>query len=161
MNDLSNRIQYFRAQIQKIQSEGFVAPAKVWISEFSARNRPGGKIYHYFKLMQLAENKVKQLCYLGKPTNPKYGYWHKAIERRNHIQKLERIIARLEQQLVSGESTKQEEKVPIQKNTSANSPLLAAAIVLRQKLLQKLGGKTKIRLQEVVVLLELIQENSA
>lgn len=97
MSSLDAQIRSLRTQLQDLQATGEVAPDQVWISRFSARNRPGGKIYHYYKLMEQVGTKVRQKCYLGKPSSPKYKRWEAAIAQRNQIQTLQRQLNKLEQ----------------------------------------------------------------
>lgn len=96
---INTQILSLRTQLQQVQATGEVAPAQVWISRFSVRNRPGGKIYHYYKLVEQVGDKVRQKCYLGKPTSPKYKRWEAAIARRNQVQTLQRQLNKLEQRL--------------------------------------------------------------
>lgn len=157
MNPIQQRIQQIRSQIQLLQAEGEVAPECVWISRFSARNRPGGKVYHYYKLMQEQDNKVKQLCYLGKPSNPKYKRWLAAIERRNQIQELEAIAKRLQRQLVREDSQQLEGASHSQEKVT---PLTNLTIKLQRLLAKRLPGKISIALPEVKLLLSLVKQHS-
>ncbi len=157
MNPIQQRIQQIRSQIQLLQAEGEVASECVWISRFSARNRPGGKVYHYYKLMQEQDNKVKQLCYLGKPSNPKYKRWLAAIERRNQIQELEAIAKRLQRQLVN------EDSAPLEGSSQSQAkvtPLTNLTAKLQRLLTRKKPGKISIIGSEVELLLSLIKQHS-
>lgn len=157
MNPLQQRIQQIRSQIQLLQAEGEVAPDRVWISRFSARNRPGGKVYHYYKLMQEQDKRVKQRCYLGKPSNPKYKRWLAAIERRNQIQELEAIAKRLQRQLVNEDSSPLEGS---SHNQAKATPLTNLTAKLQRLLVQRLPGKISMVSSEVELLLELIKQHS-
>ena len=157
MNPLQQRIQQIRSQIQLLQAEGEVAPERVWISRFSARNRPGGKVYHYYKLMQEQDKKVKQRCYLGKPSNPKYKRWLAAIERRNQIQELEAIAKRLQRQLVNEDSALLER---VSHSQSKVTPLTNLIAKLQRLLARRLPGKISMTSSEVKLLLSLIKQHS-
>lgn len=109
MSYITQRLAALRTQIQQILASGEVAPPSTWISPMTARNRPGGRLYHYFKLMQATNSKsrsgkVQGKCieYLGKADNPKYKKWKAAIERRNRIQQLEQLQEKLERMVSVG-----------------------------------------------------------
>ncbi len=107
--------------------------------------------------MQEQDNKVKQRCYLGKPSNPKYKRWLAAIERRNQIQELEAIAKRLQRQLVREDSAPLE---GMNQSQAKVTPLTNLTAKLQRLLTRKKPGKISMVSSEVELLLSLIKQHS-
>jgi len=100
MSNIQQRINFISQQMQKIRASGDLAPANTWIQKFYVPRN--GKKYTYYRLMRACNRKSssgkiqgKIFKYLGKLGSRLYRHYVEAIERRNQVQKLERIYRNL------------------------------------------------------------------
>ena len=103
IEDNNRQLAYFVQKLEKIKTEGEIAPPGCWIVRYQARGR-GGR-YWYYKWMAAEQIFVSQK---GKPSSSKYigkpgsEAYLKAIEmlyRRGQIEAIERAINTLSQGL--------------------------------------------------------------
>ena len=115
MNQLQQQLQSLSQQMEQLRNSGEIAPDNTWIQKFYIPKN--GKRYEYYRLMKAGEKKSKTgkiqgqvEKYLGKRSSQLYQHFKAAIERRNQLQKLQRMYQKLlaiyESDLVSQGSTK-------------------------------------------------------
>ena len=177
MSNIEQRLNFIDQRIQQIRNSGEIAAPNTWIQKFYVPKN--GKRYEYYRLMKACGRKSKtgkiqgQIeRYLGKLGSKLYKRFTAAIDRRNQLQKLEKIyqklLALLEEELVSGgiipKSGDRGEDLKIPKLTNSKSDNLektnriadlARAIALLQKnqeqlwkWLVKVGEKVGIAIGE-------------
>lgn len=108
--DLENRIDqnqrqltFFLQKIEKIASEGEIAPPGCWIVRYQARGRGG--YYWYYKWMAAEpifvtkKGERSKSQYIGKAGSEAYLKAVEMLERRGRIEALERAINTLSQGL--------------------------------------------------------------
>ena len=155
MSNIEQRLNFIDQRMQQIRSSGEIAAPNTWIQKFYVPKN--GKRYEYYRLMKACSRKSKtgkvqgQIeRYLGKLGSKLYKRFTAAIERRNQLQKLEKIyqklLALLQSELVSGglitQSGDKGEKLKIPKLTNSKSDNLEkthriAALARQIALLQK------------------------
>ncbi|MDJ0719029.1 MAG: hypothetical protein QNJ54_33195 [Prochloraceae cyanobacterium] len=111
MSNIEQRLSFISQRIQQIKNSGEIAAPNTWIQKFYVPKN--GKRYEYYRLMKACSRKSKtgkiqgQIeRYLGKLGSKLYKKFTAAIDRRNQLQKLEKIYQKLlvllESELVSG-----------------------------------------------------------
>ncbi len=158
MNNIEQRLSFIDQRMQQIRNSGEIAAPNTWIQKFYVPKN--GKRYEYYRLMKACSRKSKtgkiqgQIeRYLGKLGSKLYKRFTAAIERRNQLQKLEKIyqklLALLQSELVSGgiltENKGEKLKIPTLTNSKSDNlekthriADLARAIALLQKNQEKL-----------------------
>ncbi|MDJ0717791.1 MAG: hypothetical protein QNJ54_26815 [Prochloraceae cyanobacterium] len=126
MSNIEQRLNFIDQRIQQIRNSGEIAAPNTWIQKFYVPKN--GKRYEYYRLMKACGRKSKtgkiqgQIeRYLGKLGSKLYKRFTAAIDRRNQLQKLEKIyqklLAILQSEIVSGgiisESDNEGEKLKI------------------------------------------------
>ena len=134
MSNIEQRLNFIDQRMQQIRNSGEIAAPNTWIQKFYVPKN--GKRYEYYRLMKACSRKSKtgkiqgQIeRYLGKLGSTLYKRFTAAIDRRNQLQKLEKIsqklLALLESEVVSGgivsESGNEREKLEIPKLTTSKS----------------------------------------
>ncbi|EAZ89373.1 hypothetical protein [Crocosphaera chwakensis] len=137
-----------KARINQLRSQGKVAPPNTWIGT-SSITKKNGKRYTYYRLMKAyyppatkdnpnPQRKTKMVQYLGTVESIAYREMVKAIARRNEIQRLERKLYKLEQQ-VSVASTKNRQR----SKQSALTTLVAELVQQVQGLVEEVAWMKK------------------
>ncbi|MDJ0717797.1 MAG: hypothetical protein QNJ54_26845 [Prochloraceae cyanobacterium] len=100
MSKIRDELNSISRQIERIRNSGEVAAPNTWIQKFSVPHN--GKRYEYYRLMKASERKSitgkiqgKIEKHLGKLGSKSYLRYREAIDRRNQIQKLEKIQQKL------------------------------------------------------------------
>ncbi len=158
MSNIEQRLNFIDQRMQQIRNSGEIAAPNTWIQKFYVPKN--GKRYEYYRLMKACDRKSKtgkiqgQIeRYLGKLGSKLYKRFTAAIDRRNQLQKLEKIyqklLALLESELVSrgivSESGNEERNIPPLTNSKSDNlekkhriADLARQIALLQKNQEKL-----------------------
>ena len=167
MSNIEQRLNFIDQRMQQIRNSGEIAAPNTWIQKFYVPKN--GKRYEYYRLMKACGRKSKtgkiqgQIeRYLGKLGSKLYKRFTAAIDRRNQLQKLEKIyqklLALLESEVVSGGIVLESEKLKIPKLTNSKSDNLektnriadlASQIALLQKK-QELLWKWLVKVGEKV-----------
>lgn len=110
-----------KARIAQLKAQGTVAPPNTWIGTTSITKK-NGKRYTYYRLMKAyyppatednpnPTRRTKMVQYLGTKDSTAYLEMKEAIKRRNEIQRLEKKLYSLEQQVsVASSQRKQGDK---------------------------------------------------
>ncbi len=107
-----------QARIHQLRSLGKVAAPNTWIGTTSITKK-NGKRYTYYRLMKAVytkatednpnpSRKTKMVQYLGTKDSEAYKQMQQAIARRNEIQRLERKLQRLDQEVSVAQTKKQQ-----------------------------------------------------
>lgn len=103
MADNNQKLAYFVQEIEKIKTEGEIAPPGCWIVRYQARGRGG--CYWYYKWMAAEQIFVSQKGerssskYIGKAGSEAYLKAVEMLYRRGQIEAMERAINTLSQGL--------------------------------------------------------------
>ncbi len=109
-----------QARIAQLRSQRKVAPRNTWIGTTSITKK-NGKRYTYYRLMKAVyppatednpnpPRRTKMVRYLGTKDSTAYKEMQQAIARRNEIQRLERKLQSLDQEVSVVQSKKRQSK---------------------------------------------------
>ena len=109
-----------QARINQLRSQGKVAAPNTWIGTTSITKK-NGKRYTYYRLMKAVyppvtedkpnpTRKTKMVQYLGRADSVAYQEMKEAIARRNEIQRLERKLQSLNQEVGVATTKKRQRK---------------------------------------------------
>ncbi|MGK7957840.1 MAG: transposase [Crocosphaera sp.] len=109
-----------KARIVQLRSQGKVAPPNTWIGTTSITKK-NGKRYTYYRLMKAVyppatednpnpSRKTKMVQYLGTKESAEYKEMKETIARRNEIQRLERKLQSLDQEVSVASGKKRQRK---------------------------------------------------
>ncbi len=107
-----------QTRIAQLRSQGKVARSNTWIGTTSITKK-NGKRYTYYRLMKAVytpatednpnpSRKTKMVQYLGTKDSAAYKEMKEAIARRNEIQRLERKLQSLDQELSVAQTKKRQ-----------------------------------------------------
>lgn len=136
MSKIRDELNSISQQIERIRNSGEVAAPNTWIQKFSVPHN--GKRYEYYRLMKASERKSitgkiqgQVEKHLGKLGSKSYLRHRQAIDRRNQIQKLEKI----QQKLLA--IVEEEETIAItraQSDNEAKKPEIPELKILTEKI---------------------------